>query len=147
MLVTGSTDGIGKHTAALLAQQGATTLVHGRNRSRVQRTLRELRSHTGNPRVFAYNYDMSSLAQTRAFADHLRRDLVQHFDGRWVRGWRVSGRAALQLVGAGLRGQVSCRGALPSSQQPYPASPHPPLPPAGWTAWSTTPACLTRSGC
>ncbi|PRW58590.1 short chain dehydrogenase reductase family isoform B [Chlorella sorokiniana] len=82
VLITGSTDGIGKHTAALLAQQGATTLVHGRNRSRVQRTLRELRSHTANPSVYAYCYDMNSLAQTRAFAEHIRRDVVQHFDGR-----------------------------------------------------------------
>lgn len=84
VLVTGSTDGLGKHTAALLAQQGATTLVHGRNRSRVQRTLRELRSHTANPSVYAYCYDMSSLAQTRAFAEHVRRDVMQHFDGRCV---------------------------------------------------------------
>ena len=29
-LVTGSTSGIGLHTSALLAQQGATVLVHGR---------------------------------------------------------------------------------------------------------------------
>ncbi|KAL4426178.1 hypothetical protein ABPG77_007460 [Micractinium sp. CCAP 211/92] len=82
ILVTGSTDGIGKHTAALLAQQGATVLVHGRARSKVQRTLRELRSHTGNPAVYGYCYDMASLGQTRAFGEHLRRDLQQHFDGR-----------------------------------------------------------------
>ncbi|KAL4431285.1 hypothetical protein ABPG75_006541 [Micractinium tetrahymenae] len=82
ILVTGSTDGIGKHTAALLAQQGASVLVHGRARSKVQRTLRELRSHTGNPAVYGYCYDMSSLGQTRAFGEHLRRDLQHHFDGR-----------------------------------------------------------------
>lgn len=100
VLVTGSTDGIGKHTAALLAQQGATTLVHGRNRARVQRTLRELRSHTANPAVYAYCYDMSSLAQTRAFAEHLRRDLQQHFGGRWVGGWQLG------TVGGELRRRV-----------------------------------------
>lgn len=64
----------------------------GRARSKVQRTLRELRSHTGNPAVYGYCYDMASLGQTRAFGEHLRRDLQQHFDGRWAQsggGWGV----------------------------------------------------------
>ncbi|PSC76388.1 zinc finger lsd1 subclass family isoform C [Micractinium conductrix] len=82
VLITGSTDGIGKHTAALLAQQGATVLVHGRSRSKVQRTLRELRAHTSNPAVVGYCYDLSSMAETRRFAEHLRCDLLHHFDGR-----------------------------------------------------------------
>ena len=76
--------GIDKHTAALLAQQGATVLVHGRTRNRVQRTLRELRNHTASDQIFAYCYDLSSLKQTRDFAEHLRRDILHHFDGRWV---------------------------------------------------------------
>ena len=32
-LVTGSTDGIGQHTAQKLAQHGATVLIHGRSRT------------------------------------------------------------------------------------------------------------------
>lgn len=54
----------------------------GRARNKVQRTLRELRSHTGSLAVYGYCYDMASLAQTRAFGEHLRRDLQHHFDGR-----------------------------------------------------------------
>lgn len=82
LLVTGSTSGIGKNTATLLAQQGATVLVHGRARNKVQRMIRELRSHTGNPSIFGYCYDLASLQGTRNFAEHVRRDVLHHFNGR-----------------------------------------------------------------
>lgn len=39
------------------------------------------RTMVQNPSIFGYCYDMSTMAQTRAFADHLRRDLMQHFNG------------------------------------------------------------------
>ena len=37
-LVTGSTDGIGQHTALLLAKSGTEVLLHGRNWDRLQKT-------------------------------------------------------------------------------------------------------------
>lgn len=40
ILVTGSTDGIGRHTARQLKERGATVLVHGRS---------VLRAHHGQP--------------------------------------------------------------------------------------------------
>lgn len=73
--VTGSTDGIGRQTALLLAQHSGTVLVHGRDKTRVRKTLRALKEASGNPAVFGYAYDLSSLAQTRAFADHVRQVL------------------------------------------------------------------------
>ena len=36
VLITGATDGIGKHTAAQIAKLGATVLVHGRSANSVQ---------------------------------------------------------------------------------------------------------------
>jgi short-subunit dehydrogenase len=39
ILVTGATDGLGKRVASALAGQGATLLLHGRNRERLQATL------------------------------------------------------------------------------------------------------------
>ena len=66
----------------MLAQQGATVLVHGRSKLKVQRTLRELRAHTGQQNIYGYVADFSSLQQTRQLGENLRRDLVQHFDGR-----------------------------------------------------------------
>ncbi len=42
MLVTGSTDGIGKETARRLAEMDATVLVHGRSRERGEEAQRKL---------------------------------------------------------------------------------------------------------
>jgi len=39
VLVTGSTDGVGKLVAQRLAQAGAHVLLHGRNREKGQRVL------------------------------------------------------------------------------------------------------------
>ncbi len=48
ILVTGSTDGIGKQTAHDLAAMGATVLLHGRLRERAVSTLQEIYAATGN---------------------------------------------------------------------------------------------------
>lgn len=72
-LVTGSTSGIGNHTATLLAQQGATVLVHGRALQRVKKVIKALRTDSGNKNVFGYCQDLSSVAGTRALAAHVSR--------------------------------------------------------------------------
>ncbi len=51
ILVTGSTDGIGKQTAQKLASKGAVVLLHGRNPSKGQRVMEEIRSVTGSDRL------------------------------------------------------------------------------------------------
>jgi NADP-dependent 3-hydroxy acid dehydrogenase YdfG len=38
VLITGSTDGIGKQTAIDLANMGAKVIIHGRNESKAQQT-------------------------------------------------------------------------------------------------------------
>ena len=68
VLVTGSTDGIGKETARQLAALGATVLVHGRNAARCQATQDEIRQATGNSRVDYFVADLSSQQQVRQLA-------------------------------------------------------------------------------
>lgn len=68
VLVTGSTDGIGKETARQLAALGATVLVHGRNAARCQATQDEIRTATGNSRVDYFVADLSSQKQVRQLA-------------------------------------------------------------------------------
>ncbi len=51
ILVTGSTDGIGKQTALELAQKGHKVIVHGRNKQRSQEATEEIRSFSGNAEV------------------------------------------------------------------------------------------------
>jgi NAD(P)-dependent dehydrogenase (short-subunit alcohol dehydrogenase family) len=68
ILVTGSTDGIGKQTAHDLAAMGATVLLHGRSRERAVSTLQEIYAATGNDDLEYYLADFSSLAEVRRLA-------------------------------------------------------------------------------
>lgn len=71
VLVTGSTDGIGKQTALELAQQGAQVIVHGRSREKAQTARDDIRRATGNNRVGYVAADLASLAEVRTLAQHV----------------------------------------------------------------------------
>lgn len=73
-LVTGATDGIGKATALALAGRGATVILHGRNPAKLQATLDQLRTATGNPQLHPLLADFSSLAQVAELARQVRTD-------------------------------------------------------------------------
>ena len=74
MLVTGSTDGIGKETARRLAQMGATVLVHGRSRKRGEKALEEILERTGSKKLGLVVGDLSSLSQVRGIAEQVKAD-------------------------------------------------------------------------
>ncbi len=68
ILITGSTDGIGKATAFQLAAMGATIIVHGRNTERCQRACDDLRAATGNANIDYIVADLASQRQIRQMA-------------------------------------------------------------------------------
>jgi NAD(P)-dependent dehydrogenase (short-subunit alcohol dehydrogenase family) len=72
ILITGSTDGVGRRVAERLAGSGATVLVHGRDRARAESLLTEIR-RVGGTGTF-YPADFSSLAEVRALAEAVQRD-------------------------------------------------------------------------
>jgi NAD(P)-dependent dehydrogenase (short-subunit alcohol dehydrogenase family) len=79
VLVTGSTDGVGRYVASKLAEAGAKVLVHGRDRERAATLIDEI-SRQGGAAIF-YQADLSSLAGTRQLADaviaeHKRLDVL-----------------------------------------------------------------------
>jgi NAD(P)-dependent dehydrogenase (short-subunit alcohol dehydrogenase family) len=74
ILVTGSTDGLGRAVSRELASRGATVLVHGRNAERGDATVREVREATGNDRVRLHLADLSSLVRVRDLADQVLAD-------------------------------------------------------------------------
>jgi len=81
ILVTGSTDGIGKRTAYELAKLGAKVLLHGRHLERVEATQQEIYAATGNKQLEGYVADFSSLLEVRRLADtvqakHRRLDIL-----------------------------------------------------------------------
>jgi NAD(P)-dependent dehydrogenase (short-subunit alcohol dehydrogenase family) len=71
ILVTGATDGLGKRVALDLAAKGATVLLHGRNRERLEAALEELRGETGSEKVRSYLADFSSLGAVRGLAERV----------------------------------------------------------------------------
>jgi NAD(P)-dependent dehydrogenase (short-subunit alcohol dehydrogenase family) len=73
VLITGSTDGIGRQAAVELAALGATVLVHGRNESRGKVAVEEIQTSTGNQKVDLLISDLSSLKQVRELAAEVER--------------------------------------------------------------------------
>jgi NAD(P)-dependent dehydrogenase (short-subunit alcohol dehydrogenase family) len=67
-LITGATSGIGKATAAGLAQLGATVLLVARNQAKGETVRDELRTQSGNPNVELLFADLSSQQSTRQLA-------------------------------------------------------------------------------
>lgn len=61
ILVTGSTDGIGKQTALELAQKGHKVIVHGRNKERSKEAVIEIKSRYGNAEVESVVADFADL--------------------------------------------------------------------------------------
>ncbi len=73
VLITGSTDGVGRHVAIELARQGASVLVHGRDRQRGEAVIEEIRRNGKGTAKF-HQADFSSLDGVRALATAVRQD-------------------------------------------------------------------------
>lgn len=69
VLVTGSTGGIGKETARELAKLGATVILVGRDKSRADTAVADIRRASGNENVTAFTADMSRLSDVRRLAE------------------------------------------------------------------------------
>jgi NAD(P)-dependent dehydrogenase (short-subunit alcohol dehydrogenase family) len=72
ILITGSTDGVGRYVAAQLAAQGAHVLVHGRDGERGERLVAQIRQKGGTATF--YRADLAALAEVRTLAEAVRRD-------------------------------------------------------------------------
>lgn len=77
LLITGSTEGLGKRIAEKLARSGFHLLIHGRNTTRGQAVVEGIRQ-AGGAATF-YRADFASLAEVRQLADAIRAD-HQHLD-------------------------------------------------------------------
>ncbi len=72
VLVTGSTDGLGREVATRLAALGARVLVHGRDRARGEEVLKAIGGAKAGHAF--YQADLSSLAEARRLAAEVLRD-------------------------------------------------------------------------
>jgi NAD(P)-dependent dehydrogenase (short-subunit alcohol dehydrogenase family) len=73
VLVTGSTDGLGRDVARRLAAAGARVLVHGRSAERGDSLVTEI-GKSGKGSAKFYQADFASLAEVRKLADAVIRD-------------------------------------------------------------------------
>lgn len=73
ILVTGSTDGVGRYVARRLAEDGAKVLIHGRDAARAKALSDEIAKAGGAAPTF-YQADLSSMSGTRALAEAVIRD-------------------------------------------------------------------------
>ncbi|MCO4485296.1 beta-ketoacyl-acyl carrier protein reductase [Streptococcus infantarius subsp. infantarius] len=74
ILITGSTDGIGKHLAMKLASEGHEVILHGRNSEKLRIALSDIQLKTGNKNIHGYLADFSKLADVYRFSEEIRRD-------------------------------------------------------------------------
>lgn len=87
VLITGSTDGLGREVALRTGALGAHVIVHGRNTERGQAVVREIEADGGTARFYAA--DFASLAAVRQLAgdilrDYDRLDVLVNNAGIWL---------------------------------------------------------------
>ena len=71
VLITGSTDGIGKQTAIDLANMGLFVIIHGRNEEKTLDALSEVKEITGSDLLDSVYGDLSSFDQIRDISNQL----------------------------------------------------------------------------
>ena len=68
IMITGSTDGIGKLAATKLAQAGYQLILHGRNPQKLSVVEEEIKSSTNNQNITSYAADFSKLEEVKNMA-------------------------------------------------------------------------------
>lgn len=74
LLITGSTDGLGRATAKALLEQGHKVLIHGRNQDKVDQAKSEFIANIKDADIETYTADLSDFAVVDKFAEAVARD-------------------------------------------------------------------------
>jgi retinol dehydrogenase-14 len=98
VLVTGSTDGIGKETALGIARMEALVLLHGRNAEKGRRVTEEIREKSGNDSIEFFLADLSLQRKVRRLAaeveeEHDRLDVLVNNAGVFMKVRRLTADA------------------------------------------------------
>ena len=74
ILITGATDGIGKHLAKKFASEGHHVILHGRNSQKLELATQEVRAVSLRGRVSSYLADFSQLDDVYRFVEEIKRN-------------------------------------------------------------------------
>ena len=74
ILITGATDGIGKHLAKKFASEGHHVILHGRNSQKLELATQEVRAVSLRGRVSSYLADFSKLDDVYRFVEEIKRN-------------------------------------------------------------------------
>ncbi len=72
ILITGSTDGIGKLAATKLAKDGYQVYIHGRNKEKLQTVIQQIKAASGNQNIDGFIADFSDLDAVSKMADDIK---------------------------------------------------------------------------
>lgn len=75
IIITGSTDGIGKLTALKLAKVGHTIYVHGRSEAKVNTVVSEIKEASGNQNIKGLVADFSDLEAVSKLAEQIKKEI------------------------------------------------------------------------
>ncbi len=77
ILITGAIDGIGKHLAQKVANEGHEVITHGRNPEKLRKTLSDIQLKSGNQQVHPYLADFSKMSDVNHFVDEIKGDFYK----------------------------------------------------------------------
>lgn len=75
ILITGSTDGIGKLTALKLAKEGHTVYVHGRSEDKLNSVINELKEASNNQNIKGFVADFSDVNAVKQMAEQIKNEV------------------------------------------------------------------------
>jgi NAD(P)-dependent dehydrogenase (short-subunit alcohol dehydrogenase family) len=79
ILITGSTDGIGKLAAMKMAKDGHHVFLHGRNAEKLKTVIEEVKQATQNANIDGFVADFSDMTQVKSMSDAINAT-VPHLD-------------------------------------------------------------------